>query len=203
MARTRAPARSMAARRRRGCGRCCLCPREDAGVAAALNNLGTIAGLRGDYERATAWHEAALALRRELGDTWGVAHSLTNLGDVASDQGVYERAATLYEEGLTLRQELQDRWGIASSLHGLAQVAHAKRDHERADALAAESLVLRRELGDTWGIAHSVPPGPRGPRPGRPGARMGAVRRELAAVPARRRSRGRGGVPGGPRPRPQ
>jgi tetratricopeptide (TPR) repeat protein len=91
----------MAARRRRGCGRCCLCPREDAGVAAALNNLGTIAGLRGDYERATAWHEAALALRRELGDTWGVAHSLTNLGDVASDQGVYERAATLYEEGLT------------------------------------------------------------------------------------------------------
>ena len=51
-----------------------------------LNNLGVVAQLRGDYDRAVA-SSKSLALFRALGDEWGVALSLLTLGSMAQWQG--------------------------------------------------------------------------------------------------------------------
>ncbi|HWE64183.1 MAG TPA: tetratricopeptide repeat protein [Chloroflexota bacterium] len=74
--------------------------------AAALNGAGNLSWQQGDYERATALHEEALALRRALGDRRGVAGSLGNLGTVAYRKGDFARATALYEEALALEREL-------------------------------------------------------------------------------------------------
>ena len=124
--------------------------------ATALSGAGTLAFRQGDYGQATALHEEALALRRELGDKRGIASSLNDLGNVACDQGDYGRARALHEEALALRRELGDMRGIASSLNNLGNVAHDQGDYGRARALHEEALALSRELGDTWGIALSL-----------------------------------------------
>ncbi len=60
--------------------------------AKVFNGAGNLAYGQSDYARAAAWHEASLALQRDLGDKAGLAASLTNLGNIAWSQGDYVRA---------------------------------------------------------------------------------------------------------------
>jgi len=124
--------------------------------ARALNGVGVLAYMQGDYRQATKSYEESLALRRELGDTRGVGASLYNLGNLARDQGDLARAAALLEESLTLYRGLGDTWLIAGALHGLGEVARYQGDLERAATLLQESLVLRRTLGNRQAIAISL-----------------------------------------------
>jgi predicted ATPase/Tfp pilus assembly protein PilF/transcriptional regulator with XRE-family HTH domain len=124
--------------------------------ARSLNGAGTLAFAQGEYGRAVALHEEALAIRRTLGDTHGIAASLNNLGNVAHVQGEYGRAAALHEESLALKRELGDTRGISASLNNLGNVAHQQGDYGRAAALYEESLALDRSLGDQRGIADSL-----------------------------------------------
>jgi tetratricopeptide (TPR) repeat protein len=101
---------------------------------------------QGDYTRAAALHEEALALLRALGDTRGIAASLDNLGLVAQAQGDYTRAATLHEEALALLRALGDTRDIAASLANLGAVAGRQGDHGRAADLLEQSLLLSRDV---------------------------------------------------------
>jgi predicted ATPase/transcriptional regulator with XRE-family HTH domain len=124
--------------------------------ARALNGAANLADNQGDYERATALNEEALALQRAAGDRRGIAASLNGLGNSAQKQGRYEEAAALHEEALALRRVLGDLGGIAASLSNLGIAMDLKGDHGRAVALFEESLALKRAIGDTWGIAASL-----------------------------------------------
>ena len=124
--------------------------------ARAVEGAGSLAYAQGDYPRAVALHEDALALNRVLEDPCGVAAALNNLGNVAFQQDEYERAKALHEESLALRRSLGDTWGIAASLGNLGHVADLQGDFRRAEALFGEALALQRSLGDTWGIATSL-----------------------------------------------
>lgn len=124
--------------------------------AKALHGAGWLAFGQGDYLGAQGYHEASLALRRQIEDRAGVAHSLNNLGGVASTLGDYAHAAALLEESLSLYRQLDDSYGIASVLHNLAGIAWAQGDYARARVLCDEELVLRRRLGDSAGIARAL-----------------------------------------------
>jgi predicted ATPase len=124
--------------------------------ATALNGAGMLAYHQGDYGRATALYEEALALKRELGDKGGIAVLLNNLGEVAYAQGDYGRATVLYEESLALRRELSDKGGIALSLRNLGNVAYEQGDYGRARALHEESLALCREIGNKYNAAYCL-----------------------------------------------
>jgi tetratricopeptide (TPR) repeat protein len=124
--------------------------------AASLDEAGRLAYYQGDFGRAVALHEEALALWRELGDRAGIAASLNQLGTLANRQGDIGRAVTLHEEALTLQRELEDRAGIAVSVINLGALALWQGDAARALALHEEALALRRGLGDRYSIALSV-----------------------------------------------
>jgi len=121
--------------------------------AMALNGAGMLASRRGDFARAKALHEEALALRRALGDTPGLAASLNNLGNIAYYQGDWTRTVALYEESLALYRELRHTVGIATGLNNLAVLAADMGNIERAMTLHEEGLAMCHERGDTWGIA--------------------------------------------------
>jgi predicted ATPase/Tfp pilus assembly protein PilF len=121
--------------------------------AKALRGAGVLAWVQGNYGRATALFEEALALHRHLGERRGIAITLTGLGNVARGQGDYERATALFEEALALHRDLGDRRGIATALGNLGAVARYQGDYRRATTLYEEALARVRELGDTHGIA--------------------------------------------------
>ena len=122
--------------------------------AKALRGAGVLAWVQGNYGRATALFEEALALHRDLGDRRGIATALGNLGAVARYQGDYRRATTLYEEALARVRDLGDTHGIAIGLSSLGAVAWVQGDHRRATAQLAEALVLSQAVGDkTWNTA--------------------------------------------------
>jgi predicted ATPase/class 3 adenylate cyclase len=124
--------------------------------AKALHGAGNLALPRGDYARAAAHYEEALALRRTLGDQPGIAMLLNNLGFLAQDQGDRPRARALHEEALILRRALGDERGVALSLYNLGEMTKDLGDYARALALLDESLALRRRLGDQADVAATL-----------------------------------------------
>lgn len=121
--------------------------------AAALDGAGVLAETQGDYERARALHDLALALSRELDDHVGIARATGNLGVVAFDRGDRATAEQLLAESLALAREVGDDHLIATALNDLGRVAFDRGDHERAEALYRESLVIRRRAGSPSEIA--------------------------------------------------
>jgi hypothetical protein len=122
--------------------------------ATALNGAGKLALRQASWERATALHEEALALRRALGDRSGTAASLRSLGHVANLQAEYGRAADLLEESLALYAEslvvsrdIGAREQAATGLEGLARVAAAQGQAGRAGRLCGAAEALREALG--------------------------------------------------------
>src|SRR6185503_9968447 len=70
--------------------------------AKALVGAGTLAWYQIDYAGATAFHEQALLLQRELGDQPGIAFSLNNVGAQALEQADFPQAVKWLEDSLAL-----------------------------------------------------------------------------------------------------
>jgi len=121
--------------------------------ARALNTLGTLARIQGDYATASAYLGESLTLFRAVDDRAGIAGLLNNLGLVARRQGDYQRAATLHEEGLAVFREINNTWGISLSLCNLGAVLREQGDPAQAAVLLEQSLELDRSLGDKGDIA--------------------------------------------------
>ncbi len=123
-----------------------------AARAKALRGAGMLAESQGDYDRATAAHEASLALWREMGNEREIARSLDDLGNVAHDQGAFDRAEALHEQAVALSREVGDQRGLAAALHNLGTVALYRGQYERAATLYGESLALMRAIEDTHSL---------------------------------------------------
>ncbi len=111
----------------------------------------------GDYRRALALREDAVARHRALGDrggmgSGGLGNSLYELALVVREQGDFERATALFEECLALHRELGARDGIAVGLMGLGDIARDKADPARVRDYCERTLVICRELGLQWAL---------------------------------------------------
>jgi len=118
--------------------------------ADALNAAGNLARVHGDYDRAAAYHQRCLELRRQLGDTSGMARSLNNLGVVARDRGDAGQTVELCSQALELFRQLGDDHRTGIVLISLGTAAGQLRELERAGACYEESLALFRASGDEW-----------------------------------------------------
>lgn len=124
--------------------------------AQALNAVGVLAGMQGDFGQSEAHCQEGLRLFREQENIQCCATSLWMLGNVALMKGNCVAARSLEEEALTLFREIDDSWGVASSLERLASVATDEGDFKQAILYGEKALELSRETGDIWGIARSL-----------------------------------------------
>ena len=115
------------------------------GIVRALSELGTLACVEGELERAATLHDESIALARELGGE-DLAISVTNRADLALNQGDYARALELSEEGLDLFSALGSDEGVAISLHNWAFAALRQRRFADARRRFLESLALSERL---------------------------------------------------------
>jgi predicted ATPase/DNA-binding CsgD family transcriptional regulator len=122
----------------------------------ALNSLGNLADLQGDYNAARIYHEQNLTLCQEAGDKMGIARAFSNLGNVARLQGDYERSRGLLEQSLTLCRELNLKWAISTVLQNLSTVLSVQGNNDNSERLLQEALVLVKEAGDKRGIASAI-----------------------------------------------
>ena len=98
-----------------------------------MNNLGTIASLPRDYERALELFEEALAIDREGHDRHLVALALLNIGTTTLMLGDLERARELLRDGLVAAREIGLVDGFIAGFVGLG-AAYAREDPARAAA---------------------------------------------------------------------
>jgi tetratricopeptide (TPR) repeat protein len=126
------------------------------GEVAALNHLGVMQRLTGDYPVATASLEQALALCHDLGARLGEAEALNNLGAVQLASGNYPGAATSHQRALALCRDLGDQYCEAGALKNLGIVQYLTGDYPAATASLEQALALHRHLGNRLGQANAL-----------------------------------------------
>ena len=126
------------------------------GEAAALNNLGAVRRVTGDYPGAVEALTEALGISRDLGDRLGQANALSNLGAVRQMKGDYPGAVEALTEALGISRDLGDRLGQANALSNLGVVRRLTGDHPGAVEALTEALGISRDLGDREGQANAL-----------------------------------------------
>jgi tetratricopeptide (TPR) repeat protein/transcriptional regulator with XRE-family HTH domain len=126
------------------------------GQAGALNDLGYVRNLTGDYPAATEAHGDALGIFRDLGDRLGEANSFHALGLVLRSTGDYRAAADDLEQALDIYRVLRHQLGQTNTLHALGDVLRLRGDYQAAADALEQSLGIYRDLGDGLGQAHAL-----------------------------------------------
>ena len=124
--------------------------------AGAMQYLGDIQRLTGDFLAAAQSQENAIALYRKLGDWHGEAAALNHLGFVLRRLGEYPTAAARLKGALDLYRKIGDRQGEADALNYLGDVLRITGDYTGAAANQEKALILYRELGDQAGEANAL-----------------------------------------------
>jgi tetratricopeptide (TPR) repeat protein/transcriptional regulator with XRE-family HTH domain len=126
------------------------------GQANALNDLGDVRGLTGDYPAAAQDLEQALDIYRDLGDRLGQAGALNDLGFVRWATGEYPAAAQVLEHALGIYRDLGDRLGQANALRDLGIVRRLTGEYPGAAQVLEQALGIYRDLGDRDGQAGAL-----------------------------------------------
>ena len=124
-----------------------------AGQAGALNELGILHRVTGDFPAAVASHQQALDLYRGLGDRLGQASAMDQLGRVQRETGDYPAAAASHQQALALYRDLDHQAGQALALTNLGNVQARTGDYPAAVASHQQALGIFRDLGHRLGQA--------------------------------------------------
>jgi tetratricopeptide (TPR) repeat protein len=125
-------------------------------VAKALRTASALAVLQGDYPRARALAERALALYREVGDDSGVVRSLSNLGAILLGLGELDLAAETLDECIEAAEALGEARVVALARNNRGDVALSQGQLEIAADQFEQSLALLREADDVANVARSL-----------------------------------------------
>jgi tetratricopeptide (TPR) repeat protein/transcriptional regulator with XRE-family HTH domain len=129
---------------------------DQLGQAGALNNLGYLRRLTGDYPAGAQALEEALRIYRGLGDPNGQAGALLYLGGVRRVMGDYTAGVEMLEEALGIYRDLGDRLGQADALDELGVVQWLRGDYPAGIQALQEALGICRDLGDRLGQARAL-----------------------------------------------
>ena len=103
------------------------------------------------YADARAQYQAALALRRALGDQAGEGTILDRLGTTHRAQSQYREAIPYFEQALVLQRAVGDRTGESATLTHLGEAYYGLSQYPQAIAMYEQALVLAREVGNRAG----------------------------------------------------
>jgi tetratricopeptide (TPR) repeat protein len=119
-------------------------------ISFALNNLGEVARVQGDYEKARQYYEESESLLRVMGDPGDLARLVHNLGSVALHEGNFEKAKSLYSESLAMFRKFGNKRGIAECLMGLSGLKAEDGQPQQAARLFSAAEAILAESGTAW-----------------------------------------------------
>lgn len=118
------------------------------GLRFALNSLGWIHELRGNFEQDRVYTERALAVAEQLDDPTVLAFMRSNHGGPAFNLGDWKQARADFEAGLVLMRQLSVSWASAWPPLLLGQLCLAEGQRARAEELLQEAIVLAERNKD-------------------------------------------------------
>lgn len=113
-----------------------------------LNNLGSLAGLRGRMQEAWSFHEQALAAAQRSGNRSSEASALLNLGCTAMLQGRLAEARAFDERALQILRDSGNRVLEGLAINNLAHLDLAEGLPEAARAKNEQALAIHRQVGN-------------------------------------------------------
>ena len=145
-------------------------PESRRDLSIALDNVGSVAELRGDLGEAADCFQESLGARRELVELLGTPESrrdlsvsLNNVGSVAQLRGDLGEAADCFQESLGVARELvellgtpESRRDLSVSLNNVGSVAQLRGDLGEAADCFQESLGVARALADEQGTLQAL-----------------------------------------------
>lgn len=135
-------------------------------AAMTAQNLGVIANIRGDLERALRFYQTALAEYRNLGSAAEMCGVLNNMGKLHTDMEQWDSATRSFDEAAQIARVLGD---VGAQI--LLEVNRAELQIARADFVAARDACLRAlRLSEETGDSHVL---------GEVHMHLGTVSREL------------------------
>jgi len=130
---------------------------DKAGMADALELLGTSAWARGRYTFARPQLEEAATLYQEMGEQWKHGRCLTQLARISTIQSEYEQAQGLLEQSLALYRILGDKERLGWVLYLQARLLFLSgRDRAAARSLTEQSLMVLQEIDNPWERAYPL-----------------------------------------------
>ena len=119
------------------------------------NGIGYVYAQQERFDQALMHLEAALAIRREVGDAAGEGRTLKNLGDVRIQLRQPQEALKSYEQALTIGLAVGDRHRQGQALHGIGVALAMLGRRPEAEQRLEEALSIRLEVGDEPGEART------------------------------------------------
>ncbi|MBX0326113.1 tetratricopeptide repeat protein [Oscillochloris sp. ZM17-4] len=127
---------------------------EDERIEADLQQqIGTIYGMRGQYDQARFHFENALAAQEAIDDLFGCARSHNNLGYLAQLQSDYDRAVAHYEHAEDLAEKVSAKYVLSSVKLNLTYAYYLLDRYDEAAQACHEVLALCTQIGDRDGVA--------------------------------------------------
>jgi len=121
---------------------------DKAGIASALNNLGTVHYLQSNYALALEHLQKSLAMSEAIGDKAGIASTLRGIGNVHTRQADYAQALEHYEKSLAMSEALGHKTGIARALNNIGVVQYLHGNYAQALEYLQKSLPMGEASGD-------------------------------------------------------
>jgi predicted ATPase/DNA-binding CsgD family transcriptional regulator len=115
--------------------------------ARVLNALGSLAQTMNDFEEASLYHNQALGISREQGDSAGTAEALLGLGWRHFQATELDVARRYAQESLLLARQTNERAHVAAALNLLAQAGAEAGQYDGLVPALEESLSIWRDLG--------------------------------------------------------
>lgn len=129
---------------------------DDEMIGRATNNLGAIASLRGEHERALSLFRLSVPAYQKVGFLIGLAQTAHNLGIVHRDLGYWREAEGHYQTAFRRSRQLGDDRLAAMARVGRAELSHRRGDSAYAEAEANHALEAFVRVGDELGRADAL-----------------------------------------------
>jgi len=121
--------------------------------AAAINGLGLIEEIRGDYAKAITLYQQALALRQSIGDELRAAGTLINLGNAYESLGDLASAISCHRQSLALYERLHNTTRMARAYSNIAGVLESTGEYPGAFTELDKARILLEKENDPFTIA--------------------------------------------------
>jgi len=125
-------------------------------ISFALNNLGEVARVQGQYALARKYYEECEALLPDSGDKGDRARFVHSLGYIAQHEGDHERAEEHFRRSLRMFRRLGNRRGMAECMAGLAGLRARKGDAAWGAVMLSAAESVLKVTGGAWWPADRV-----------------------------------------------
>src|SRR5262249_45905699 len=131
-------------------------PSADLGQANARNNTGIVWAACGEFSRALASFQEALAGYRRLQNRFMVGRCLANMGNCLCEMGDLPGAQTVLDESLALHKGANDEHGVAMALATLGLVAARQGAHTTAEQRLIEAAGIYQRVGGAISVVQCL-----------------------------------------------